>query len=147
MLGGHVGIPVLLFLPACSFFHYEADFIQGLLKKNKKKLARSFNFILHYIDDVLSLNKFGDFVDHIYPIELEIKDTTDTARFASYLDLPEHLNSPLFFSGVRVTRSLVLCVCFVDHCLYFFFWPLSCLFFFDILMLITPLVSSNFSMP
>jgi hypothetical protein len=30
---------------------------------------------------------------------------------------------PLFFimlSGVRVTRSLVLCVCFVDRCLYFF---------------------------
>jgi hypothetical protein len=30
---------------------------------------------------------------------------------------------------VSVTRSLVLCVCFVDHCLSFFFWPLCCLFF------------------
>ena len=41
------------------------------------------------IDDVLSLNnsRFGDFVDGIYPIDLEIKDTTDTDRFASYLDL------------------------------------------------------------
>jgi hypothetical protein len=29
--------------------------------------------------------------------------------------------------------------------LYFFFWPLSCLFFFDIWILITPLVSSNSS--
>ena len=29
---------------------------------------------------------FGDFVDRIYPIELEIKDTTDTDRSASYLD-------------------------------------------------------------
>ena len=29
--------------------------------------------------------------------------------------------------------------------LYFFFWPLSCLFFFDIRILITPLVSSNSS--
>ena len=28
-------------------------------------------------------------------------------------------------------------------CLYFFFWPLCCLFFFDIRVLITPLVSSN----
>jgi hypothetical protein len=39
--------------------------------------------------DVLSLNnsRFGDFVDRIYPIELEIKDTTDTDRSASYLDL------------------------------------------------------------
>jgi hypothetical protein len=36
------------------------------------------------LDDVLSLNnsRFGDFVDRIYPIELEIKDTTDTDRSA-----------------------------------------------------------------
>ena len=36
-------------------YSYEADFIQGLLKKNEKKLARSFNFTFHYLDDVLSL--------------------------------------------------------------------------------------------
>jgi hypothetical protein len=50
----------------------KADFIQELLKKNEKKLARSFNFTFRYIDDVLSLNnsRFGDFVDRIYPIEL-----------------------------------------------------------------------------
>ena len=42
-----------------------------------KKLARSFDFTFRYIDDVLSLNnsRFGDFVDRIYHIELEIKDT------------------------------------------------------------------------
>ena len=40
------------------------------------------------------------------------------------LTLPEHLSSPPIFSGVHVTRSLVLCVCFVDRCLSFFFWPL-----------------------
>jgi hypothetical protein len=28
-----------------------------------------------------------DFVDHIFPVELEIKDTTDIIRAASYLDL------------------------------------------------------------
>jgi hypothetical protein len=54
----------------------------GLLKKNQKKLARSFNFTFRYINDVLSLNnsRFGNFVDRIYPIELEIKDTTNTDR-------------------------------------------------------------------
>ena len=31
--------------------------------------------------------------------------------------LPQHLSSPPDFSGVRVTRSLDLCVCFVDRCL------------------------------
>jgi hypothetical protein len=35
------------------------------------------------------------------------------------LTLPEHLSSPPVFGGVRVTRSLVLCVCFVDRCLSF----------------------------
>ena len=70
-------------------YSHEAVFIQGLLKKNEKKLSRSFNFTFRYIDDVLSLNnsRFGDFVDRIYSTELEIKDTTDTDRSASYLDL------------------------------------------------------------
>jgi len=48
--------------------------------KNGKKVARSFNFTFRYIDYVLSRNnsRFGDFVDRIYPTELEIKDTVDT---------------------------------------------------------------------
>ena len=57
---------------------------------------------------------------------------------------PEHLILPPVFS---VTRSLVLCVCFIDRCLsfcIFFFWPCCCLFF-NIRILITPLVSSNSS--
>jgi hypothetical protein len=46
-----------------------ADFIQGLLKKNEQNLARSFNFMFCYIDDVLSLNNYriGNFVDRILP--------------------------------------------------------------------------------
>ena len=43
------------------------------------------------------------------------------------LTLLEHLSSPPVFSGVRVTRSLVLCICFVYRCLSFFFWSLYCL--------------------
>ena len=51
--------------------------------------------MFRYIDDVLSLNdsRFGDFVDRIYPIELKIKDTTDTDRSASYLDLHLEIDS------------------------------------------------------
>jgi hypothetical protein len=65
------------------------------------------------------------------------------------LTLPEHLSSPPGFSRVHVTRSLVWYVCFVDRCLSFctfYFWSLCCLFFFDIRILIAPLVSSNFSL-
>ena len=88
-----VGIPMgtncAPLLADLFLYSYEADFIQGLLKKNEKNLARSFNFTFRYIDDVLSLNnsKFSEFVDRIYPNELDIKDTTDTAKSASYLDL------------------------------------------------------------
>jgi hypothetical protein len=49
--------------------------------------------------------------------------------------IPEHPGSLPVFSGVRVTRSVVLCVCVVDSCLSFstvYFWPLFCLFRFDI---------------
>ena len=56
--------------------------------------------------------------------------------------LPEHLSSPRVLVWVR---SLVLCVCFVDRCLSLFYWPLCCLSFFDLRILITPLVSSNSS--
>ena len=70
-------------------YYFEADFMQVLLRKKDKKLAISFNSTFRLIDNVLSLNnsKFGDYVERIYPIELEIKDTTDTVKSASYLDL------------------------------------------------------------
>ena len=76
-------------------YSHEANIIQGLLKKSEKTLARSFNFTFRYIDDVLSLNtsRFGDFIDCIYPIELGIKDTTDTDRSASCLDLHLEIDS------------------------------------------------------
>ena len=44
----------------------------------------SFIFTFRYKDDILSLDNY---VDRIYPIEPEIKDSTDTDRSASYLDL------------------------------------------------------------
>ena len=61
------------------------------------------------------------------------------------LNLPEHLSSlsvlvgflllDLYFRYMFCRSLFVL--------LYFFFWPLRCLFFFDIRILITPLVSSS----
>ena len=69
--------------------------MQRLHNNNEKKLTLSFHFMFRYIDGVLSLNnsKFDDFVHHIYPIELEIKDTTDTDRSASYFDLHRETDS------------------------------------------------------
>jgi hypothetical protein len=55
------------------------------------------------------------------------------------LTLPEHQSSPPMFSEVRVARSFF----YIMFCrslfviLYFFFWPLCCLLFFDLRILIT----------
>jgi hypothetical protein len=38
-------------------------------------------------------------------------------QFYWLLTLPEHLRLPPVFSVVRVTRSLILCVCYADRCL------------------------------
>ena len=72
-----------------SFQHaYEADFLQGFLKNKDRKLAQTFKSSICYIADVLSLNnsRFGDYLHRIYPTELEVKDTTDIQKSASYLD-------------------------------------------------------------
>ena len=64
------------------------------------------------------------------------------------LSLPEHLGSQPSSSRVRVTRSLVFCVSFVDRYLsfyHFFIWPLCCLSYFDLRILISPLISLNLS--
>jgi hypothetical protein len=49
------------------------------------------------------------------------------ARFELSTLVVDYFNFPLWTFHLYVTRSLVLCVCFVDHCLSFcnfFFWPL-----------------------
>jgi hypothetical protein len=64
------------------------------------------------------------------------------------LTFPDHLSSSQVFSGVRVARSLVLCVMFCRSLfvlLSLFFCLLCYLSFLDLWILITPLVSSNSS--
>ena len=66
-----------------------SEFLQKLVKDKKIHEARAFNFTYRYIDDVLSINnsRFAEFLPLIYPPELEVKETTDTASSASFLDL------------------------------------------------------------
>ena len=79
--------------------------------------------------------------------EKELKPSTRRVSLVEQelLTLSEQLSSPPVFSGVRVTRSLILYVCFVDQCLSFctFSFGHCVVFFFDIRILITPLVSSK----
>ena len=94
-----VGIPMgtnCAPLLADLFLHsYEAEFVQKLLRDNNKKLAVSFNHTFRYIDDVLSINNhnFHNYVHLIYPDELDIKDTTESDKSASYLDILLNIDS------------------------------------------------------
>jgi hypothetical protein len=55
----------------------------------------SLNHTFRYTDDVLSINNhdFHNYVHLIYPDELEIKDTTESDKSASYLDILLNVDS------------------------------------------------------
>ena len=70
-------------------YSYESELLQKLVKDKKIYEARAFSFTYRYIDDVLFINnsRFAEFLPLIYPPELEVKEFTDTASSASFLDL------------------------------------------------------------
>jgi hypothetical protein len=65
------------------------------VKDNNKKLAVFFNYTFRCIDDVLSINNhnFHNYIHLIYPNELEIKDTTESDKSASDLDIIFNIDS------------------------------------------------------
>ena len=69
--------------------------IRKACKTGKKHLAQQFNCNYRYIDDVLSLEntKFAEYLEFIYPHELEIRETTETAASSSYLDCYLYIGS------------------------------------------------------
>ena len=70
-------------------YSYESEFLQKTCKDKNIHEARAFNFTYMHIDDVLSINnsRFAEFLPLIYLPELDVKETTDTASSASFLDL------------------------------------------------------------
>ena len=75
-------------LLADLFLHtYEYEFIIKKLKVDIS-VALRFNRTFRYIDDLLSINNsnFANFVNEIYPPELELKNTTVCPKETSYLD-------------------------------------------------------------
>ena len=63
--------------------------MQFMLSAVRKQLASRFNFTYRYIDDVLSINnpEFENYLVQMFPVEHEIKDTTESSTSASYPDL------------------------------------------------------------
>ena len=65
------------------------EFLDKLIKKGKRKLARKFNLSYHYTDDLISFNnkRFNEFISDIYSKKLTISETTESTSLASYLHL------------------------------------------------------------
>ena len=106
----------------------------SLYSWNIAELTLSNNHSLTLIDIVISVLIRFTACDYIHWYQL--------------ITLPGHLSSPSVFSGVRVTRSLVLCIVFCKSLFVLFssfFWPLCFQSFFNLQLLITILISSNFS--
>ena len=61
----------------------------------------------------LNNSRFGDFVDHIYPIEYEINDTTDTDRSVSYLDLHIVIDSEGGLERNLTTKEMISMFLFI----------------------------------
>ena len=93
-----------------SFVQYQyLSFVkQGTCKTYKLSLSNTKN---------MKYSKLVRFMEYLFPISRLInRFVTRLTRRVSIVEqelptLPEHLSSPRVFSGVHVTRSLVLCVC------------------------------------
>ena len=76
-------------------YSYEAEFVQNLLQAGKKYVAQQFNFAYRYRDDVLPLKntKFAEYLEFIYPRELETNETVETAASSSNLDCYPYIDN------------------------------------------------------
>ena len=91
-------------LLADLFLHtYEYEF---MIRKIKVDIgvALSFNKTFRYIDDLLSINNsnFANYVNEIYPSELELKNTTVSPTGTSYLDTTLNIGD-----GTEVVKTTI----------------------------------------
>jgi hypothetical protein len=103
-----------LFKLAQLFLLY--PFLEYVLKRIHK-LTDTWIVALHFF--VLQIT----FQDNVNNHNHRVEWNTDVASNNCIIDYRFNLSSPPIFSGVRVTRSLVLCVCFIDRCLSFCPFP------------------------
>ena len=105
-----VGIPMgtdcALLLANLFLFYYEFKFIKDTLRNNPSK-ARKFNFTVRYIDDLLTINNpgFDDDIASIYPMELQLKKTTEASNKLSYLDIMIEIEHGRFRTDVYDKRD------------------------------------------
>ena len=97
--------PILPVINACKFLFQNIQCLQKMF---------SLEVILGWIT-LLNNSRFRDDLHHIYPNELEDKDTTDTQKSASYLDLQLEIDN----RGTLKTKLCDKCDDFTFPIVYF----------------------------
>ena len=87
-------------------FFYEYSYIKNHLKTSQI-FAVMFRYTFRYIDDLLTINNptFEREIPNIYPPQLVLKKTTETADRTSYLDMYIHIVGKKFFTSVFDKRD------------------------------------------
>ena len=119
----NIGIPVATNsapLLADLFLHtFEYDFMINTLKKDMTK-AIQFSNTFRYIDDLLSVNneEFENYINTIYPSELELKNTSTSTAEVCYHDARIKLgdnNSPFYVSIYDKRDDLAFRIVNIPH--------------------------------
>ena len=68
---------------------FSSDFLDNMIKRDHRRLARSFNLCCTYMDDLIVFNnkKFLDYLKEIYPSQLTVEKANKSDHLADYLDL------------------------------------------------------------
>ena len=83
-----MGTDCALLLANLFLFYYDYHYMKNLIRDNQC-LAKSFNYTVRYIDDLLTFNTSmcETEITNIYPSELILKRTTESATLLTYLDM------------------------------------------------------------
>ena len=102
-----VGIPM-----GTDLFYYEYEYMKHLVKDNLQ-VAIKFNGTMRYIDYLLTLNNssFANKIQDIYPPELDLNKTTESATTVTYLYILITINNRKYVTAVYDKRdSLKFCI-------------------------------------
>ena len=91
-------------------YSYENEFLDNMIRRGHRRLARSFNLCYRYIDDLIVFNnkKFLDYLKEIYPSQLTVGKANKSDHLADYLDLTFIIDVEVNFQPGYMTNVMIL---------------------------------------
>ena len=80
VIGTPMGTYCAPLLTDLFLYSYESDFLDNMIRRGHRKLARSFNLCFRHIDDLIVFNnkKFWEYVKDMYPSQLNVEKTNQS---------------------------------------------------------------------